>query len=251
MNATSKRATVIQSALGLVAVAGITAAAALFAYQPQPSPPSQPVPAQPVPSPAQTAVLLYAAGLTPDAMAAAGVTAAQTTDAILRIREHLPQLAAQLTTAHNACSAASIEHDRLDRLVRSGAGSQEDAAALAAARTQLQTATAQRDAAAQAFVQSAELDDNVVARLAAFRDARGRELPIHYAAADRSDGAWIALRHALASTDIHTRLGEEAPQPARDVILAADADQAVAAALVNLQTNGPAVTQAWNQAIAP
>ncbi|MCC6285057.1 MAG: hypothetical protein IT439_07100 [Phycisphaerales bacterium] len=244
MNATSNRAVAVHAVLGLVSAAGVAAAAALVAFQPQPS-----SPAQPLPAPTQTAVMLHAAGLAPDAMAAAGVTAAQTTDAILRIRESLPQVAAQFTAAHNASSAASIEHDRLERLVRSGAGTQDDVTALAAARTQLQAATAQRDTAVQAFVQAAELGGEVNARLAALGDTRGRELPLHYAAASRPDDAWIALRHALASADIHTRLGEEVPQAARDVILAADSDAAVIAARVNLENNGPAVAEAWNQAV--
>jgi hypothetical protein len=243
MNATSKRAVAIQSVLGLVALAGTAAVAVLLARQPQPQP--QP----PLPSPAQTAVMLHAVSLTPDALAAAGVTASQTTEALLRIRDQLPQLASQFDAAHNSYSAESIEHDRLERLVRSGKGTEQDVVALHTARTQLQAAAAQRDAATLAFVQAADLGPEVNTRLAALSDRRGDGLAIPYRAATRPDADWLALRQALASADIHTRLGEEVPQPARAVVLANDALPAVANARASLDANGPAVNTAWNQAV--
>jgi hypothetical protein len=193
--------------------------------------------------------MLYSAGLAPDVMAAAGLTATQTTAALERVREQLPQLASQFDAAQNAYSAARIEHDRLERLVRSGAGTPQDVAALQTARTQLRAAAAQRDTATQAFVQAADLGPEVNARLAALSDRHGDGLPTHYSAATRAEADWLALRQALASTDIHTRLGDDLPQPARAVILANDALPAVATALASLQANGPAVNQAWNQAV--
>lgn len=244
LNATSKRAVVIQSVLGLVALAGTAAVAVLLAHQPQP-----PAPPPPSPTPAQAAVMLHTAGLAPESLAAAGVTASQTTDALLRIRDQLPQLAAQFDAAHNAYSAASIEHDRLERLVRSGRGAEQDVAALHTARTQLQAAAAQRDAATLAFVQAADLGPEVNNRLAALSDRRGDGLAIPYRAATRPDADWHALRQALASTDIHTRLGEDVPQPARAVVLANDALPAVAAARASLDANGAAVNTAWNNAV--
>jgi hypothetical protein len=247
MNATSKRAIATQSVLGLIALAGTAAVAVLFARQPQP--PQPPAPPPPLPSPAQTAIMLYSAGLAPDALAAAGVTASQTTDALLRVREQLPPLASQFDAAHNAYSAASIEHDRLERLVRSGKVTEQDIAALAAARTQLRAAAAQRDSAIEAFVQAADLGPEVTARLATLGDRRGADLPTHYRAATRPDPDWHALRQALASADIHARLGEDVPQPARAVVLANDSNPAVANALAGLQTNGPAVQAAWSQAV--
>jgi hypothetical protein len=244
MNATSKRAVAIQSVLGVIALAGTAAVTVILARQPQP-----PAPPPPFPSPAQTAVMLYSAGLAPDALAAAGVTASQTTDALLRVREQLPPLASQFDAAHNAYSAASIEHDRLERLARSGKGTEQDIAALAAARTQLRAAAAQRDSAIEAFVQAADLGPEVTARLATLGDRRGADLPTHYRAATRPDPDWHALRQALASADIHARLGEDVPQPARAVVLANDSNPAVANALAGLQTNGPAVQAAWSQAV--
>lgn len=246
MRTTAKRAVAIQAVIGLVALAGTATVAVLLAHQPQSPPPPPPAP---LPSPAQVAVILYSAGLAPEPLAAAGVTAPQTTDALLRIRDQLPQLASQFDAAQDAYSAASIEHDRLERLVRSGAGSPQDAAALESARTQLQSAAAQRDAAIQAFVQTADLGPEITARLAALRDRRGEELPTHYRAAERTDADWLALRHALAAADIHTRLGEDVPQPDRAVILANDSLSAVANAYASLQANGPAVNQAWSQAV--
>lgn len=243
MNATSKRAIATQSVLGFIALAGTAAVAVLFARQPQPPPPPPPL------GPAQVAVMLHSAGLGPDAMAAAGVTATQTTAALLRVREQLPQLASQFESAHDTYSAASIEHDRLERLVRSGAGTPQDLAVLETARTQLQAATVQHDAAIHAFVQAADLGPEINARLAALHDRRGRGLPTHYRAAPRPDADWLALRHALASAEIHTRMGEDIPQPARAVILANDGLPAVATARASLDANGPAVTAAWNNAV--
>jgi hypothetical protein len=193
--------------------------------------------------------MLHTAGLAPESLAAAGVTASQTTDALLRIRDQLPQLASQFDAAQNVYSAARIEHDRLERLVRSGAGTAQDVDSLQTARTQLRAAAAQRDAATQAFVQAADLGPEVNTRLAALSDRRGDGLPTPYRAATRPDADWLALRHAIASTDIHTRLGEDVPQPARAVILANDSIPAIANARASLDANGPAVTAAWNQAV--
>ncbi len=243
MNTTSKRAVAIQSVLGLVALAGTAAVTVLLARQPQPQPPAPPA------STARLAVMLHTAGLKPDGLAAAGVTPSQTTAAILRVREQLPQLAAQFDATQDAYSAASIEHDRLERLVRSGAGTRQDAAALAAARTQLQAAAAERASAIRAFIQTADLGPEVASRVAALGDRRGDGLPTHDRAAARSDGEWLALRHARASAEVHTRLGEKVPQPARAVILASEGNPAVAAALANLQVNGAAVEAAWTQAV--
>lgn len=244
MNATSKRAVAIQSVLGIVALAGTAAVAVLLARQPQP-----PAPPPPSPTPAQAAVMLHTAGLAPESLAAAGVTASQTTDALLRIRDQLPQLASQFDAAHNAYSAARTEHDRLERLVRSGKGTEQDVAALATARTQLRAAAAQRDTVTQAFIQTADLGPEVNTRLATLSNRLGDGLPIPYRAAERGEADWLALRHALASTDIHTRLGEDVPQPARTVLLANDALPAVAAARAGLDANGPAVATAWNNAV--
>ena len=244
MNATSKRAVAIQSVLGVIALAGTAAVAVLLAHQPQP-----PAPPPPSPTPAQAAVMLHTAGLAPEPLAAAGVTASQTSDALLRIRDQLPQLAPQFDAAQTAYSDAGIEHDRLERLVRSGKGTEQDVAALATARTQLRAAAAQRDSATQAFVQTADLGPEVNARLAALADRRGDGLPTPYRAAERGEADWLALRHALASAAIHTRLGEDVPQPARTVILANDALPAVATALASLDTNAAAVAQAWNNAV--
>lgn len=150
MNATSKRAVVIQSVLVMVALAGAATAAVLLARQPQP--PQPPAPPPPLPTPAHAAFMLHAAGLAPDTLAAAGVTASQATAALQRIRDQLPQLASQFDAAQNTYSAASIEHDRLERLVRSGKGAEQDPAALATARTQLRAAATQHDAVTLAFV---------------------------------------------------------------------------------------------------
>lgn len=244
MNATSKRAVAIQSVLGVIALAGTAAVAVLLAHQPQP-----PAPPPPSPTPAQAAVMLHTAGLAPEPLAAAGVTASQTSDALLRIRDQLPQLAPQFDAAQNAYSAARIEHDRLERLVRSGKGTEQDVAALATARTQLRAAATQHDAVTLAFVQAADLGPEVTARLAALRDRRGVDLPSHYRAATRPDADWLAIRHALASTDIHARVGEDVPQPARAVILANDSNPAVATAYASLQANRAAVEAAWIQAV--
>lgn len=244
LNVTSKRAVVIQSVLVMVALAGAATAAVLLARQPQP-----PAPPPPLPTAAQAAVMLHAAGLTPDTLAAAGVIASQTTTALQRIRDQLPHLASQFDAAHNAYSAASIEHDRLERLVRSGKGTEQDVAALQTARTHLRAATARRDTAMQAFVQTADLGAEVSARLALMHDPRGDGIPMHYRAAARPDAEWIALRHALAAAEIYARLDEDVPQPARAVILANDSNPAVATAYASLQANGPAVAAAWNQAV--
>ncbi|MBL9030843.1 MAG: hypothetical protein JNM80_03940 [Phycisphaerae bacterium] len=242
-----KRAVVIQSVLVMVALAGAATAAVLLARQPQP--PQPPAPPPPLPTPAHVAFMLHAAGLAPDTLAAAGVTASQTTEALLRVREQLPQLASQFDAAQNTYSAASIEHDRLERLVRSGKGAEQDPAALATARTQLRAAATQRDAVTLVFVQAADLGPEVTAHLAALSDRRGDGLAIPYRAATRPDADWLALRHALASADIHTRLGEDVPQPARAVVLANDALPAVAAARASLYANGAAVNTAWNNAV--
>lgn len=243
-----RAATTARVLVAAVSVAGLVAVSVLMARQAQPHQPPEPQPA-PAPTPAQVAAMLHAAGLAPDALAAAGLTAAQAAAALERVNTQLPTLSTQFRAAAEAHAAARREHDRLERLVRSGTGTAQDLLALESARAQLQSAAAQRDAATQAFVSATELGPEFTARLATLHDPRGEGFPRHHRAAQRTDAQWQSLRYALASSTVHERLGLEVPAPARAVILASEAHPAVAAAAAGLSSNGAAVASAWNQAL--
>ncbi|MGE3108828.1 MAG: hypothetical protein AB7G11_15050 [Phycisphaerales bacterium] len=210
------------------------------------------------PTSAELSMVLYRLGLSPDHLAAAGVSPAQTTELVGDLRSHLTTAMDDLRDADSNYAASAQLVDSLERVVRAGTAAQEDLQALTAARSQLASSAATRQTllASALSAATADLDPAIVQSLALARsgtipDVRaGWNIPLQYAFADRPEEEWVHLRDALSSQRISARHGEDPAQDALDTIAAANSSPAVAAASANLQANLNAVSAAWNNAVS-
>lgn len=229
-------------ALGAVVAATFTAFTARSAAE---SPPQ--------PDAAAIASMLHAAGLGPDALAAAGLTPAQTSALVAGVLEDAADLVADFRVAQHALHTARNNHTHHAERLRSGRGGQQNRAGLADAKAALDRAEADLHAVKLACLADAAdgLPADVRTRLDRIRANRGVDLPVWHLAADRDAGQWLTLRRAIAAARIHAELDEPVPTEVNNIILDALADQHVAAAKVNFETNRQAVNDAWRDAVQP
>ena len=187
-------------------------------------------------------------GLSPEALTAVGVTVLQVDGIVAAFQSAVagnPQL---LPTAEAAYAAAKTESDRLRRLIESGQSSE-----VAEYQSQMQalaTAMADRQAALDFFTSSAVagLTQTQRADLATLQGNRNWEMPIEFKIVDRTEAEWVALRKALDNEKVCAKYGTT-PSVSQQALLATlRANQKVAAAKVNLETNGSAVKASWTSA---
>ena len=207
--------------------------------------------APPAPASAQEVQLyLHRVGLSPKALAAAGVDAADASLAVTAAAEYICGNIANLRAADEAVTAATTQVDTLRGRVQSGLASQQDLEDLAGARTTLHNADAARDALLANVLQEAaeHLSGPQLASLAALKAAPIRsELPL--GAVSRSDEQWLAIRTALAIERITA--GQETPEgECQDLLDAVRGEPAVLDAAEALSLNLNDVQDSWNQAIA-
>lgn len=205
------------------------------------------------PSRIELVSVLGRVGLTPERLAAAGVSANQTGALVATVRTGLSAAMPMLRTAETTQTSAGTTADQLRRKIQSGRATPEDMTAFEAARTQHHAAAAQvrqvLDGTLQALVES--LTPAQRATLAVMRANVSREVPTQYLAANRSEAEWTILRDTLASESIAQRSGQTPDPEAHQIVLTANANPAVAAATASLSANLEAVTAAWNQAVGP
>lgn len=196
---------------------------------------------------------LISAGLAPESMAFAGVSAAQVGPIVAAARVHLADHATEIAAADVSFAAAARDTDRLERLVLRGLATPAEVASLVGARTGLAAATAARDAAYRSLFDAATtgLDE---AQRAALRNARNStgsaaDLPARFRGTDRSDDQHVVLRDALADRAIAGRLGHEVDPASAVVIADAEASpESVRAA--HAVTAASEVRQSWHAATA-
>lgn len=190
-------------------------------------------------------------GLTPEHLAAAGLSAQQTAGLVAAAEDHLAEAIVGLRSDDSALASAQADHDRLLDLVQSGRGSADDAADLVTARSTLAAARAAVDAELAGLLAAATegLGQAQTAALAVLRTNAGRPVPVKYRVVERTDAEWVELRDALAHSRISQRRGEEVCDEAGNCILSADSAPAVAAAGTNLDSNLAAVTAAWDTGV--
>lgn len=206
------------------------------------------------PAPADVDLSLRSAGITPDALAASGVTGPQTTalfeDAFTHLTEALPALQA----AQAALTTARQEVEDLERVVIAGLSTQEQRTALAAARTALASATASRAAALNELFAAATADlapERVAALTTISANSAAWEQPVQYLVVERPEAERVEFREAIAAVRIATDNGEDPDQTSLNLVNTWNADGAVAAATTSLNANLAAVNAAWAQALAP
>lgn len=207
----------------------------------------QPVANRPAATPMQ--LLLSASGVSADALCAAGVGPTQVASTLGHVSQGLDTLSAHRSSAQNAYNAANASLLVLERRVRAGAGTQEDVTSIGTLRVQLAAAKQSLDAATNAVVTAMAVDTATQDRLAALRDPRGDGIPYEYRTTSKSDAQWVALRHALVSKRIRTRLGEPIPQSVQEFLATVDADSNVVAARTRLNSDRDAVRTAWDLAV--
>lgn len=195
---------------------------------------------------------LVRVGLTPKALAAAGVSAGATTTLVGDAVDHLAQHGQELAAADEARILAHNEVNHLERAVIGGPASANDVAALNAARTTLASAEAQFNTAAQDLFTSATggLEQSQVMALANIRSNGHWSVPTEFMVTNRTEPQWVALRDALASKRIALREGREVDGHALQIIAEATdpATASAAASLAHLNAVSAAWTAATNQA---
>jgi hypothetical protein len=225
---------------------------AMCAAQPAPSlaPTAVLAANEPTPPPVGLRVTLLRAGLSPEALAAAGVTPVAIASTLQAVTQQLAGAPNALANADVAFANARRESDRLERLIQSGKGTQEDVAAYQSAKAALDAATAQRAAALDAVLTAATASLPTAQRTALLtaRANAAWNLPPEFLVVNRSQEDWVRLRDALANERIARKLDDQ-PDPAAQALLANwRAVPAVAMARSGLDTHLEQVRVNWNAA---
>jgi hypothetical protein len=209
----------------------------------------------------ELAITLSRLRLNPEPLAAAGLSAQQTTTLVGNLRSHLTSHMDDLRTADTDLGNASSAVDSLTRRVQAGLGSEQDVSDLATARTTLATARGNLSTLLAAALTAAVdgLGEGPVALLSTCRgnldgvagDTGVGGIPTQYLVSSRTESQWVGLRDALSNVRICTRLGQDPNPDAQSLIAAADAEGPTAAAITDLDANLQSVTAAWNAAVFP
>jgi len=191
-------------------------------------------------------------GLDPEALAAAGVSAAQVAGIIEAVLGSDAAVDGDLAAADADYRAAKGEVDRLTRLVRSGTGSAEDVTALAAAESDLAAAEAAQTAAMDALFNAggAGLPVTTQDTLATIRASRHAKLPVEYLVVSGTRDDWLSLRRALQHEKVAGKTGEEVAAEIATQLATFRARSAVATARANLDARLAAVHTAWEEALS-
>lgn len=207
--------------------------------------------------PAAVATLLHRAGLTPDAMAAAGLN----TDEVALVITYaglaslrpgfLDSLENATARFHQARAAAArparLSPSSIDQDPNRGPPTPEPApgpGSLTDARNHLEAELT----GAFDFI-TAALPPAKRQTLAAIRRHADRGLPAPYLVADRTEAQWLALRNALAARRIAQRLSRPLPDAAAQFIAQAEAEVATASALLDHAALADPVRSAWTAAL--
>lgn len=206
----------------------------------------------------QTSVLITASsntlmrtGITPEAMAAAGLSTSDANALFGRVADWWDENGAACAAACSSANSCGTVEDALKRKAQSGLASGGDLTALAAACAAADSARA--DAAEHLgglFAAAiAGLDGTKAGKLEAIREhaAAGCNLPTAYLVVSRSEADGLALRDALAEVAAN---GEDADSNAEAIVATADAVAAISAAKTSLTNNLDDISAAWAAALS-
>lgn len=206
-----------------------------------------------IPIERQVSRLMHRVGLEPQALAAAGVTPQQAGTIASRTESWIGENGATLDAQSSALRDATQQVSRLERKVRAGQASQEDLTTLAAARSSAASGQTAFDATlAAAFTHAAEgLGDNTKTALAQIKANRSWKVPVQYKVVGRTEGEWVSLRDALLEIRSASAMEREPGEWATDLVTAANADSAVAAAAVAVDNNLTGISNAIEDVFGP
>jgi hypothetical protein len=185
-----------------------------------------------------------------EALAAAGVSAAEVPGVVTALEESDEAQSGALATADAAWAAARQEADRLSRIVRAGNSTPQDVTDLTAAKEALVSATAARDAVLDALFDAGTgvLSAGEQAVLAEVRANRRWKLSMEFLVISRTEAQWVELRDNLMAEKVCAKIGDTLDSEVVQALSAARAQTDVAAAKALLDANLAAVRAAWDAA---
>lgn len=196
-------------------------------------------------------VALRRAGITPVALAAAGVGTSGLAGTLVGADGWLVEHQELLASADAECNAVRRERDALRRLVRSGLASPEEVAGLQQAQATLEAREAVQATSLQALFAAAtgSLSGPQAATLAAIRANAARSAPVYYRVEERDAATWLRLRDALANERIAPRFEQEPDTELQAFLAAMHARQAVAQARSNHDALLAVVRASWDASL--
>jgi len=193
-------------------------------------------------------------GLDPQSLAAAGLSAADTTALATRAITHLDAATyASLRQAMAAHGSAKAEMQRLQRLFRAGTPGDATQADLDAAVALEASTRATMEARQQDLYDAATLGlgATALARLSAIGDEDQLSYPDYFKVVNRTHAQGIALRNALNGVRIDNDLGQEPSDHHQAIIDAQLADPAINAAKAAYDANLQDIKNAWDGVFGP
>jgi hypothetical protein len=226
--------------VALIATALAAMVAATVASMPRSSATSM---KRPDPAPPVAVHYLDVLGLSPDALAAAGLNAEQAAQIKENLDGHFEEMGLGLQGAIDAWGVAYREEDLARRAVQSGKGTVEN---LTAKSATLATALSNKNSAINAAAAAAldQIDNAVVEKLARIKANRPMNVPVQYLVTDRTQEQWRQLRDALSHKKQRDALSRESDADATTVINDANAEAATIAAAAGIASNLAGITAA-------
>jgi hypothetical protein len=202
------------------------------------------------PLPTDFKVRLLRAGLTPRALAAAGIQQGSVLPALQAAADQMNGAPTALDSADAMYRSARVAADALATKIQGGKASQEEIASYPGAKAAVDSADAARQSVLDGYftAATANLTANQRTALITIRANKAIGFPEEYLVVERTEAQWLALRDALSTERQAIELPDMASEAATQLLTAFRADPAVAFATTSAQTNLPQITSAWNTA---
>ncbi len=202
------------------------------------------------PLPTDFKVKLLRAGLTPRALAAAGVSQGSVLPTLQAAADQMNGAPTAMDNADASYRSARAAADALAAKIQGGTASQEEIASYPSAKTALESAEAARLSVLDGYFSSAtaNLTANQRAALVTIRGNRALGFPEEYLVVTRTEAQWLALRDALSNERQAAELPDMASEAATQLLTTFRADPAVSFASTSVETSLTQVTSAWNTA---
>ncbi len=205
------------------------------------------------PTATELAVTLIRAGLDPEALTAAGVSANATTTLVGNVFDQMLFNPGTLDLADGDYANLKRQCDKLKRVIQSGQATAAQINDYRLARPALAQARTRRQSVLSGLLEAgmAGLSTEQQNALVAIRRNRSWDLSIEFLLADRSEADWVVLRDCLANERIAAKHDEDADPDSQAILAQARSHPAVAPARANLDVNLALVRDAWEQALPP
>jgi hypothetical protein len=187
-------------------------------------------------APHETAVILRFLDLSPERLAAAGVSGLQC--------DEMFNLGTAYSIQADRMAQFSLAYKNLNQAIDRESKPPKEADRNLPTVAQCQVALEDLKTAALGFLTN-ELSSETKAKLTKIRSNAHWAIAPEYLLSDRTDQQWLALRGALAAKRFSDRTGNPMPESASQVLATADADQAVVASKAALVTGLQSVKDSW------